>query len=100
MTTAPGPLEQLIRQRIEAAYAPTVLEIENESHKHRHHAPMQGVTSTETHFKIKVVSSQFAGQRLLQRQRSIYSLFKHEMAMDGGIHAMALVTRTPEEEQK
>ncbi|KAJ1943436.1 BolA domain UV induced protein Uvi31, partial [Linderina macrospora] len=74
--------------------------IENESHKHRHHAPMQGVTSTETHFRIKVVSSQFDGQRLLQRQRGIFNLFKHEMAMEGGIHAMALTTRTPGEEDK
>ncbi|KAI8320004.1 bola domain-containing protein [Martensiomyces pterosporus] len=95
-----GPLEQLIRERIEAEYTPAELVIENESHKHRHHAPMKGVASTETHFRLRIVSDKFAGQRLIQRQRGVYALFKEEMAMEGGIHAMALVTKTPEEASK
>jgi BolA protein len=30
----------------------------------------------------------------------VYSLFKDEMAREGGIHALQLRTRTPEEEKK
>jgi stress-induced morphogen len=30
----------------------------------------------------------------------IYSLLKEEMAREGGIHALQLKTRTPEEEEK
>lgn len=30
----------------------------------------------------------------------VYALLKEEMAMEGGIHALQLRTRTPEEEEK
>lgn len=30
----------------------------------------------------------------------VYALFKDEMAQDGGIHALQLRTRTPEEEER
>ncbi|KAJ2782154.1 BolA domain UV induced protein Uvi31 [Coemansia interrupta] len=92
-----GPLEQTIRSRLSAAYAPVLLEIENESHKHRHHVAMRGVDSVETHFRVRIVSQAFAGKPLVQRQRGIYALLKDEMQRDGGIHALALVTKTPEE---
>jgi len=34
------------------------------------------------------------------RHRMVYSLLKDEMAAEGGIHALQLTTRTPEEEVK
>ncbi|KAJ1990233.1 BolA domain UV induced protein Uvi31 [Coemansia spiralis] len=92
-----GPLEQKIRRLIEENYSPLVLEIENDSHKHRHHAPMQGVESTETHFRIKVVSADFVGLTQIKRHRNIYALLKEDMEREGGIHALALVTKTPKE---
>ncbi|KAJ2813911.1 BolA domain UV induced protein Uvi31 [Coemansia furcata] len=94
-----GPMEMLIRKNITDACKPTVLKIENESYKHRHHAAMRDVDSTETHFKVTVVSEMFSGQNRIQRQRLIYSLLKAEMAMEGGIHALTLVTKTPEEHE-
>ncbi|KAJ2290619.1 BolA domain UV induced protein Uvi31 [Coemansia sp. RSA 355] len=48
-----GPIEKLIEERISKELAPTSLKIINESHMHRHHAPMQGVESTATHFRVK-----------------------------------------------
>ena len=30
----------------------------------------------------------------------VYALLKNEMAQEGGIHALQLTTRTPEEEEK
>ncbi|KAJ2886671.1 BolA domain UV induced protein Uvi31 [Coemansia aciculifera] len=94
---SPGPMEKLIRKNIADTFKPTVLLIENESYKHRHHAAMRDVDSTETHFRVTVVSEMFSGQSRIQRQRLIYSLLKAEMAMEGGIHALTLVTKTPEE---
>ncbi|KAJ1883265.1 BolA domain UV induced protein Uvi31 [Coemansia sp. RSA 1722] len=99
-STSEGPLAKTLRERLTEKYAPTELKIENESHKHRHHAPMKGVASTETHFKVKIVSEMFTGQPLIKRQRGVYALFKEEMQMHGGIHALALVTKTPEEVEK
>lgn len=34
------------------------------------------------------------------RHRMIYNLLKDEMAQEGGIHALQLRTKTPEEESK
>lgn len=95
MSTVRGPMEQLLRQRVTQRYSPTKLEIENESHKHRHHAPMQGVDSQETHFKVTIVSEEFASQSRIERQRGVYQLFKDEMKMDNGIHALSLICQTP-----
>jgi stress-induced morphogen len=50
-TSSVGPIQQRMEEKIRAALSPTELIIENESHLHRHHAPMQGVNSTETHFR-------------------------------------------------
>ncbi|KAJ2577533.1 BolA domain UV induced protein Uvi31 [Coemansia sp. RSA 1836] len=97
--SGPGPMEQLIRKSITDSLKPTVLHIENESYKHRHHTAMRDVDSTETHFRVTVVSELFSGQSRMQRQRMIYSLLKSEMAMEGGIHALSLVTKTPEEQE-
>lgn len=34
------------------------------------------------------------------RHRMVYSLLKDEMSREGGIHALQLRTRTPEEEER
>ena len=34
------------------------------------------------------------------RHRMVYSLFKEEMAREGGLHALQLKTKTPAEEQR
>ena len=34
------------------------------------------------------------------RHRMVYNLLKDEMAQEGGIHALQLRTRTPEEEER
>ncbi|EPS41564.1 hypothetical protein H072_4577 [Dactylellina haptotyla CBS 200.50] len=94
------PMEDLIRRRVTEALNPKTFEIYNDSHKHAHHAPMQGVTSKETHFRLVITSDAFEGQPLRARHQSIYSLLKDEMAMEGGIHALQLKTRTPAEEEK
>ncbi|KAI5204497.1 hypothetical protein E4T39_03521 [Aureobasidium subglaciale] len=93
---------------------PTSLEIFNDSHKHAHHKAMAGVTSRETHFRqvdyivdlrifaqtVNIVSDAFKSKMQPARHRMVYTLLKDEMAVEGGIHALQLKTRTPEEEEK
>ena len=38
-------------EKIREPISPSTLIIRNDSHLHAHHAPMQGVTSKETHFQ-------------------------------------------------
>ncbi|MCK9488255.1 MAG: BolA/IbaG family iron-sulfur metabolism protein [Xanthomonadales bacterium] len=49
------------------------------------------------HFEAEVVSAAFTGQRLLARHRMVYAGLGD--LMGGAIHALALSTLTPEEQQ-
>ncbi|RQM05656.1 hypothetical protein DH86_00003435 [Scytalidium sp. 3C] len=93
------PVEDTIRTKITEALKPTFLEIHNDSHLHSHHQAMRGSTSTETHFRVIVTSDAFKSKPQPARHRMVYALLKDDMAKDGGIHALQLKTRTPEEEQ-
>ncbi|KAI8938718.1 hypothetical protein NX059_004586 [Plenodomus lindquistii] len=84
---------------ITEALEPSTLEVYNDSHKHAHHKAMQGVTSRETHFRVVITSSAFQGKMQVARHRMVNSLMKDELAREGGIHALQLTTRTPEEEE-
>jgi len=94
------PMEDSIRSKITSALSPTFLEIHNDSHLHAHHKAMQGSTSRETHFRLYITSAAFAGKMQPARHRLVYGLLKDEMAQEGGIHALQLKTRTPEEQEK
>ncbi|KAK9449142.1 bola protein [Limtongia smithiae] len=94
------PHEDRIRWVLTQAYSPTYLQIHNDSHKHAHHAPMRTGGGSETHFRIEVVSDGFAGKGLAARHREVYGMFKEEMSAPGGIHAMQLLTLTPEEYER
>jgi len=61
---------------------------------------MQGSTSKETHFRLNITSAAFQSKPQPARHRMVYALLKDEMARDGGIHALQLRTRTPEEEER
>lgn len=84
---------QWIEETLRAAFAPTYIEVEDESAKHRGHAgaPAGGAS----HFRVLLVSAAFAGKNLVTRQRAVYAALGD--AMRTGIHALALRTLTPEE---
>ncbi|EOA81707.1 uncharacterized protein SETTUDRAFT_24094 [Exserohilum turcica Et28A] len=99
MAQSMTPMEDALRTKITEALKPASLEIFNDSHKHAHHKAMQGVTSRETHFRVYITSSAFQGKMQLARHRMVNSLMKDELAKEGGIHALQLTTRTPEEDE-
>ncbi len=89
-------VETRIREKLNKAFSPVQLLIENESHKHAHHAAMKGAANTgETHFKVSVVSASFAGQSRVQRHRMVNDVLAEELA--GPVHALSVSARTPEE---
>ncbi|KAI5196446.1 hypothetical protein E4T42_01958 [Aureobasidium subglaciale] len=97
MTTSMTPMEDAIKQKITQELKPTSLEIFNDSHKHAHHKAMAG---RDTFQAINIVSDAFKSKMQPARHRMVYTLLKDEMAVEGGIHALQLKTRTPEEEEK
>ena len=67
MTT--GPLAQEMTELLTAAFAPTHLEVINDSAKHRGHSGDDG--SGESHFTVVIESVAFAGRNRLERQRMV-----------------------------
>ncbi len=83
-----------IHAKLTAALHPTRLVIHDESHRHAGHAGAR--PEGETHFRIEIVSSAFTGESRVARQRRVYALLAEELSER--VHALALTTRTPEEE--
>lgn len=48
---------------------------------------------------LVITSTVFKGKPQLARHRMVNSLMKDEIAQEGGIHALQLTTRTPEEDE-
>ena len=80
-------VETQIRDRL-AALAPEVLD---ESALHVGHAEATG----GGHYRLKIISAQFAGQSRVARHRMVYAML--EPLMRHHIHALALVTQAPGE---
>ncbi len=79
-------MEEVIRQKLTESLNPAVLEVMNESHLHSGHAGDDG--SGESHFRVKVVSSAFAGKSRVEAQRIIYQILQNEIK--NGIHALSI----------
>ena len=82
-----SPIMAQSRARLDAAFAPTALEISDEGHKHAGHAG-----EGKGHFHVRIVSTAFAGQLPLKRHRMIYAAL--EGLMDNGIHALSIDAKT------
>lgn len=81
-----------IRAQLNAALAPSVLELTDESALHAGHA---GAASGGSHFRLKIVSERFEGLRLVMRHRLVYDSV-HDM-MHNEIHALAITALAPSE---
>jgi BolA protein len=79
-----GPVEQIVTDKLAGHFESEVLQVTNESYMHSVPA------GSETHFKVVLVTEQFAGQRQVQRHQAIYAVLAEELA--GPIHALALHT--------
>lgn len=86
MTSVAASIESKLTKELQ----PLHLEIRNESHMHN--VPK----NSETHFKVIVVSDQFANLPTpLQRHRRVNEILKEEL--QGPVHALSIVTKTPEQ---
>lgn len=86
------------KTQLTAALSPTTLQISNDSASHAHHRAMANNTSPETHFHVTVISDAFTAKPQPARHRMVYKLLSEELAREGGVHALQLVTRTVEED--
>jgi len=75
-----------IKARLEAAFQPSVLNVIDESERHRGHAGWR--EGGQTHFRVEIRASGFAGMSRIERHRSIHAALGAELI--GDIHALAL----------
>jgi BolA protein len=90
-----GPLPrearvEAIRRCLEAAFAPELLEVIDDSHKHAGHA---GARDGRGHFTVRIVSPAFAGLSPLARHRAVYAALGD--LMDTDIHALSIQATPP-----
>ncbi|WP_420563775.1 BolA family protein [Thalassobaculum sp.] len=86
-------IAETMHDKLQNAFAPTALEIVDESHLHAGH--MGARPEGETHFRVTIVSAAFAGASRVQRHRLVHEVLAAELRER--VHALALVLRTPEE---
>jgi BolA protein len=83
--------------RLEAAlrarFQPTVITVVDDSGRHAGHSG--AAPGGETHFNVTLVSASFAGLSRVARSRAVYETLAAELA--GGLHALALNLRAPDE---
>ena len=77
---------QQIEDRLKEAFAPSSLEVVDDTESHRGHAGFtEGV---ESHFNVMIRSEVFRGQNRLARHRAIHAALGPELI--ASIHALAI----------
>ena len=84
-----------ICRKLAERFAPSRLDIVDESHRHAGHSGAR--PGGETHFSVALVSPVFSGMGRVARQRLVYETLADELA--GGVHALSLTTVAPSEER-
>ncbi len=75
-----------IRIRLEQAFRPTLLEVVDDSERHRGHAGYR--EGGESHFNVKIRAAAFEGQSRIARHRAVHEALGPDLV--GRIHALSL----------
>jgi BolA family transcriptional regulator, general stress-responsive regulator len=91
------PIAETMREKLTAALAPSLLVIQDDSHRHAGHsgATRMDGSQGETHFSIRIVSAQFAGLSRVERQRRVYDILSEELSDQ--VHALSVTALSPAE---
>lgn len=83
---------EAIRAALEAAFQPSRLVVEDQSHLHAGHA---GAATGRGHFRVEIEAAAFAGLTPIQRHRRVYAALGRLMQTD--IHALGVKALAPGE---
>ncbi len=81
----------MIRERLEMAFSPVLLEIDDQSAAHAGHAG----AGNGGHFAVYLISDTFTGKTVIQRHRMVYDALGD--LMQNEIHALSIKAETIEE---
>ena len=88
-----GAIIETIRDKLNAAFEPSRLEVEDDSARHSGHAGAR--PGGESHFNVLIESAAFAGTPRVARQRMVYRALSEELA--GPVHALSVKALAPGE---
>ena len=88
-----GAVTEAIRQKLQAAFSPSRLDIVDDSENHKGHAGHR--EGGESHFTVIIESAAFAGIGRVERQRQVNRALAEELA--GPVHALSIKAKAPGE---
>ena len=91
MNTQAKTTRDLIAEILTSAFAPTALDVIDESEQHHGHAGWR--EGGETHFRVKIVSEAFTGKNRVDRHRMVNTALADEL--NAGVHALAVSAKAP-----
>ena len=80
------PVRDTIVAKLSAKFAPTHLEVIDESSRHQGHAGSR--PEGETHFRVRIGSAELAGKSRVAQHRAIMDTLDAELK--AGVHALAI----------
>lgn len=85
--------QERLAELLNASFAPSALDVIDESGQHKGHSG--AAPGGQTHYRVRMTSTAFAGMNRLARQRAALAIVKSEF--DAGLHALALELKAPGE---
>lgn len=79
-------LQTKIHEKLTVAFAPTALDVTNDSHKHKGHAGSPG--TGESHFTVCIAAQSFEGKSRITCHQMIYAVLEDEF--EQGLHALSI----------
>ncbi|MBI4923702.1 MAG: BolA family transcriptional regulator [Devosia nanyangense] len=80
------PVRDTIEKKLLAKFAPSHLEVIDESDRHKGHSGSR--PGGETHFRVRIGASELAGKTRIAQHRAIMDALDAEIK--GGVHALAI----------
>ncbi len=84
-------VHETIAQKLSIKFAPSHLEVIDESEKHRGHSGWRD--GGATHFRVRIASDSFAGMSRVAQHRAVMEALDAELK--GGVHALAIEVIAP-----
>ena len=88
-----GLVGKTLEAKLHAAFAPTSLEVIDESAQHQGHAGAR--PDGESHFRVRIVSAAFKGKSRIEQHRMINQVLALELRER--VHALAIEAAAPKD---
>jgi BolA family transcriptional regulator, general stress-responsive regulator len=88
-----GPVAAEMLKRLQAALAPSRIDLADDSEKHRGHGGYN--PAGESHFSLAIEAEAFAGKSRIDRQRMVHAALGD--LLDERVHALSIRARAPGE---